>query len=159
MINKIIERSIEELQKNGLRFSLDDVAKSLKISKKTIYKYFAAKEELAIAIYKTFYENALQKIAAADKLKLKEYSVLILKVYYQSHCLNRGEIFNKYALNTGIRSLAQKNHLSLRKFVEDLIPESEKKAAMVIIDGALEKLCDVSGEELNVIKRLAEMIC
>ncbi|HIT17242.1 MAG TPA: TetR/AcrR family transcriptional regulator, partial [Candidatus Caccosoma faecigallinarum] len=52
---KIIQQSIKSLQAEGLRFSIDLLAKELKISKKTIYKYFKNKEALAMAIYEKFY--------------------------------------------------------------------------------------------------------
>lgn len=51
MKNKIIEESITSLQQEGLRFSVDTLAERLKVSKKTIYKYFPTKEVLAYAIY------------------------------------------------------------------------------------------------------------
>lgn len=40
MKNKIIEQSIENLKKDGLKFSVDSLAAQLVISKKTVYKYF-----------------------------------------------------------------------------------------------------------------------
>lgn len=46
---KIVCLSIENLQKEGLRFSIDTIARTLKISEKTVYRYFADKEALARA--------------------------------------------------------------------------------------------------------------
>lgn len=51
MKNTIIDASIELFQSVGLKFSIDMLAKKLKISKKTIYKYFIDKGSLAIALY------------------------------------------------------------------------------------------------------------
>lgn len=46
MRTKIIKAAIAAFEKQGISFLLSDVAKSLKISKKTIYQYFSSKDEL-----------------------------------------------------------------------------------------------------------------
>lgn len=43
---EIMEEAIEQFNKKGLKFTMDDVAGGLSISKKTLYKVFADKEEL-----------------------------------------------------------------------------------------------------------------
>lgn len=58
MKNKIIEQSIENLKKDGLKFSVDRLAAQLGISKKTVYKYFPDKESLALAIFEKYYADA-----------------------------------------------------------------------------------------------------
>lgn len=50
MKEKIIETAIEEFTKNGLKFTMNDVAKSLGISKKTIYTVFDSKQALMMGI-------------------------------------------------------------------------------------------------------------
>ena len=40
MREKIIDTAIEEFTRNGLKFTMNDVAKALGISKKTIYTVF-----------------------------------------------------------------------------------------------------------------------
>ena len=40
MKEKIIKESIVSLRTEGLKFSVDTLAERLKISKKTVYKYF-----------------------------------------------------------------------------------------------------------------------
>lgn len=159
MKNAIIECSICELQQNGLRFSIDEVARSLKISKKTIYKFFPTKEQLAIEIYKTYYENALRKIETISKTKSENFVAQMLEIYYLSHCMVRNEIFNKYALNANIRALAQTNHNYIRTFIENLLTQADKSALMIIIDGALQKLYENKAEEEKVIARLVTFIC
>lgn len=159
MKNAIIERSILELQRNGLKFSIDEVARSLNISKKTIYKFFSAKEQLAIEIYKTFYENALRELETLSKTRSKDAAAQILEIYYRSHCMIRDDIFNKYALNASIRAPAQTNHARIRTFVERLLTQSDQSALMVIIDGALQKLYESNNEKEEVIARLVTFIC
>ena len=56
MKNKIIEQSIENLKKDGLKFSVDSLAAQLGISKKTVYKYFPIKNRLR----SPFLKNTMQ---------------------------------------------------------------------------------------------------
>lgn len=160
MKDKIIQCSISELQKEGLRFSLDKVAVSLKISKKTIYKYFPKKEDLAVAVYKTFYDDALDRIARMKRTLFgKNLAVQLFTVYFHSYCMARGEIFNKYALNGSISALAQENHAKIRACIEEVLPQAEKEAFMIIVEGSLQKLCEAGEHEQEVIERLAELLC
>ena len=43
MKEKILEAAIEEFEKKGLKFTMDDIAKNLAISKKTLYAVFQNK--------------------------------------------------------------------------------------------------------------------
>lgn len=160
MKEKIIKCSVSELQKEGLRFSVDEVAKSLKISKKTIYKYFPTKEELAVAIYNSFYKDAINSVGLIAGGHTKQSAAeSILTVYFRSHCMVREEIFNKYSLNESIRLPARHNHEKIRERVEALIGDSDKRAVMIIIDGAMQKLCESKDCAEKVIKKLAGLIC
>lgn len=46
----ILEGTIQVFNEKGLKFTMDDIAELLKISKKTIYKVFRDKEELFLAM-------------------------------------------------------------------------------------------------------------
>lgn len=61
MREKIIEASIEALKKEGLKFSVDTLADGLKISKKTLYKFFPDKQALALALYEKYYTDTLAR--------------------------------------------------------------------------------------------------
>lgn len=159
MRDSIIKYSIEVLLRDGLRFSIDDVAKALKISKKTIYKIFPTKEQLAIEIYKAYYEDALREIETISKIQSEANVAQMLDIYYRSHCMVREEIFNKYAINASIRDLAQTKHNNIRKFIENLSAPADKSAIMVIIDGALQKLYENKDEEEKVIAKLVKFLC
>lgn len=160
MRKAIIERSILELQQNGLRFSIDDVAKSLKISKKTIYKYFATKEDLAVAIFETFYEEALGQIESIERTQTGERrAAQMLGVYFRSHCMVRNDIFNKYSLNGSICGLARENHSRIKARIEKYLPPNERAALMIVIDGSLQKLVDRKEYTETVINRLVPYLC
>ena len=47
--NKILEQTLQIFNQKGLKFTMDDIAKEMGISKKTIYTVFHDKEELFLA--------------------------------------------------------------------------------------------------------------
>ena len=47
---KIIHAAMVQFQEKGLKFTMNDVAQSMHIAKKTIYQFFASKDELLIAM-------------------------------------------------------------------------------------------------------------
>ena len=84
MRDKIIKESIESLQQEGLKFSVDTLAEKLKVSKKTIYKYFPNKEALALAMYEQYYLEATRQ---ADLMIHEGKDTLyreLLHLYYDS---------------------------------------------------------------------------
>lgn len=77
MKEKIIECAIFLADKNGVKFTLDDIAVTMRISKKTIYKYFAGKEELLCAMINYIFDDIhkqhdeILKLEISDVQKLK----------------------------------------------------------------------------------------
>lgn len=84
--NKIIELSEEKFFREGFyKTTMDEVASDLKMSKKTIYKFFPSKDDLVMAIAKHFMEgvkgrvlpelnsdkNAIEKLAELNKILAK----------------------------------------------------------------------------------------
>lgn len=66
---RILERSHELFNKYGIRsVSMDDIAAGLGMSKKTLYQYFADKEELVDACFGTVMEEHRCR-CLADKQK------------------------------------------------------------------------------------------
>lgn len=103
--NDIIAKSIILLRSEGLKFSVDSLANALKISKKTVYKYFANKEELAMAIFTSaFYTYNLQfndiDINHLNKSNIKR----LLKIIDDSLFYTQDWIYNRYSLNTSIKN-------------------------------------------------------
>ncbi|MGN1052187.1 MAG: TetR/AcrR family transcriptional regulator [Candidatus Scatosoma sp.] len=139
MREKIIDVSIGCIQKDGLRFSVDEIAQKLKISKKTVYKYFTAKEELAVAIYGKYYTEAEEKLTALLNGDAEDKAEKILLLYYQSYRMAKKQIFNKFALNGAIRERATAGHATVRRGLEALIPVERREIVTAIIDGAFEK--------------------
>ena len=50
MREKIIDATVEEFKQNGLKFTMNDLAKRLGISKKTIYTVFESKQAVLVAV-------------------------------------------------------------------------------------------------------------
>lgn len=48
--NRIMMATIEEINENGIKFTMADLAKRLAVSKSTLYTYFTSKEEMVGAI-------------------------------------------------------------------------------------------------------------
>lgn len=85
--NKIIELTEEKFFRDGFyKTTMDEVASELKMSKKTIYKYFPSKDDLVTAIARHFMEGVKSKVLPAlssDKNaieKLAELNHVLAKV-------------------------------------------------------------------------------
>lgn len=138
MKEKILDESISGLMKEGLRFSIDTVAKKLRISKKTVYKYFSSKEDLARAVYDKYYYDMdikINELKSNDCYSFDKFIVL----YYQSFCMTRPELFNKFSLNKSIRDLAIRKHgIIMEKF--SIVIRDNKENVLFIINSVFEKL-------------------
>jgi AcrR family transcriptional regulator len=85
--NKIIEMTEEKFFRDGFyKTTMDEVASEIKMSKKTIYKFFPSKEDLVTAIAKHFMEGVKSKVVPAlnsDKNaieKLAELNSILAKI-------------------------------------------------------------------------------
>ena len=85
--NKIVELTEEKFFRDGFyKTTMDEVASELKMSKKTIYKFFPSKEDLVMAIAKHFMEGVKSKVVPAlnsDKNaieKLAELNKILAKI-------------------------------------------------------------------------------
>jgi len=58
--NRIMMAAIEEISNTGIRFTMEELAGRLVISKKTLYVHFASKEELIGAIIDSFIDRTRQ---------------------------------------------------------------------------------------------------
>jgi len=65
----ILTTTLELFNDKGLDFTMDDIAQSMHIAKKTIYRFFSSKEDLLIALLDYGFENIQkekQKILSSD---------------------------------------------------------------------------------------------
>ena len=69
---KILKGIIQVFNKKGLKFTMDDVADELNMSKKTIYKEFTSKEEMFLAMADYVFDNI--KVREEEILNSSDYS-------------------------------------------------------------------------------------
>ena len=103
MREKIIDTAIEEFTRNGLKFTMNDVAKTLGISKKTIYTVFESKQDVLMAIadrYARDFTDMRQEIEADTELdtleKLERLFCAIPTKYYNIGLSRIFELAQKY---------------------------------------------------------------
>lgn len=80
---RIIEGAIQVFNIRGVKFTMDDVAKNIHVSKKTIYTVFNEKDELFIAMVNYLFDSikeSEQAIIEDDSLSLKDKICRILGV-------------------------------------------------------------------------------
>lgn len=162
MREKIIDASIQRLKREGLKFSVDALSDELKISKKTVYKYFPDKETLAMAIYKKYYSDTTERAEQILKEGGENVFSELLRLYFDSKMMIRGEIFNKYKLNEVIYRYAAKQNDLLWNLVSRVfpscLPEKEKTAIRTIVDGSFERLCTADAESEIVLQKLVKLL-
>lgn len=159
MREKIIEASIEALKKEGLKFSVDTLADGLKISKKTVYKFFPDKQALALALYEKYYTDTLGKVKALVRRDAVCKEALLL-LYFDAKMMTRKEIFNKYALHEAVYAFTARQNDVLWSAVSASWDGSaeDKQTLRLIVDGTFEKLCTQDVSPNDVIKRLVDWI-
>lgn len=160
MKDRIIEASIEALRNEGLKFSVDTLSGRLKISKKTVYKFFPDKETLALALYERYYITAMGKakdlICAPVQIKYRE----LLRLYFDSKKMIRQDIFNKYKLNDTVYAFAADRNDDMWSLLSASFPEGvDTPTLRTIVDGTFEKLCRDGADPDNVIEKLVNLLC
>lgn len=162
MKDKIVRASIEGLRSEGLKFSVDLLANKLKISKKTIYKYFPDKETLSIALYETYYSDAAKQAGELISKNTEESYKKLLYIYFDSKRMTRNDIFNKYKLNQTIYAYTKEKSDFLWEIIaasfSGELSEMDKKVLRIIVDGSFEKLCEDCSEVEGVIERLVKLL-
>lgn len=81
MKDEIIKCATKLFENDGIKFTLDDIAKDLKISKKSIYKFFSSKEELMEESVKYVFSDISrqhEEILATDLPLLEKFRAILL---------------------------------------------------------------------------------
>lgn len=143
MKERIINKSIEFIHQEGLKFSVDDLATSLNISKKTIYKYFHSKEDLASAVYKKVFERNKEKIQSIHMVNQNDL-IEILNTYNECLKFINPNLFNRFSLNDSIKKYGLFILNSVWKEVYQKIKHKwlvdDEKTLEIIINHSLEKI-------------------
>lgn len=161
MRDKIIDTAIEGLRTEGLKFSVDIIASKLKISKKTIYKFFPDKENLAYAIYEKYYSRISESVDEIEKSG-NNINFRLLMVYRDACFMIRSEIFNKYKLNDCVYSYVIKLQNELWSRIISLIAPSASQTDQAIfraiIDGAFENAEKYSAPSELIVEKLVKIL-
>ena len=161
MRNKILDTAIESLRTEGLKFSVDTIASQLKISKKTIYKFFPDKENFAYAIYEKYYSRISESVGEIEKSGAN-IKFRLLMAYWDASFMIRSEIFNKYKLNNCIYSYVMKLQNELWSRIISLIAPSasqtDKAIFRTIIEGAFENAEKYSFSAELIVEKLVKIL-
>lgn len=57
---KILAEALREIDRHGSEFHMDDLARKLRISKRTLYEYFSSKQEIVEEAISSFLERVYQ---------------------------------------------------------------------------------------------------
>lgn len=91
---KILNAAIDEFQAKGLKFTMDDVARSINISKKTLYQVFRDKEDMFLALADYCFadikrsEKQILEDPEPDIVEKIKKIMVVLPVRYQNIGLN-----------------------------------------------------------------------
>ncbi|MCC8435560.1 TetR/AcrR family transcriptional regulator [Brevibacillus sp. M2.1A] len=102
MKNRIMKGFIEEIRDKGMKFSMDDLAKRLGISKRTLYEHFSSKVEILETIIQQSFEEGdekTQQILADDSLSLIDKIkgvMMVLPTHYEFYDLRILEQMKRY---------------------------------------------------------------
>lgn len=94
MKERILEAAIEEFEEKGLKFTMDDIAKRLGMSKKTLYTVFDSKETMLLALADYCFadikksEREILNDDSLDVVEKIERIIIVLPERYQNIGLN-----------------------------------------------------------------------
>ena len=118
MTERIIEAAIDEVNKKGLKFTMDDLAKRLGVSKRTIYENFSSKEQLL----STIIDLVLNKITERDNEIFNNQGLSSIEKLRKMALVIENEI--RYISTSAIYE-AERYYPKQWKKVEDLIKRRE----------------------------------
>lgn len=155
MKNKILESAIRQIKKYGIRrFTMDDIAQDLRISKKTLYQHFSSKNQLlggvlseAIELEKKTTDEA---VARGESWFDKLDAVLLVHSYSNIPYRLIDEI-NRYfpEESNGVNMIGEYKSMVLRQLLEEGIREGRVRADvnLEIIILALKKVFHTPTDE------------
>lgn len=169
--NDITEKSFEQFMRYGVKsVSMDDISKSLGMSKKTLYQHYANKESLVMGVIEqqqkrdaeVFADIQSNSVNAIDEMvQIAEYFLTILRdlgpsfiydmrKYYPSHWKNVKNFLNvflKEEIKTNIeRGIAEKYYR--QNLDPDLVSTLYVASSWAIADDVIVSFKDFNPQEL-----------
>ena len=158
----ILTTTLELFNDKGLDFTMDDIAQSMHIAKKTIYRFFSSKEDLLIALLDYGFENIQkekQKILTSDDSiakRLEQVMMAMPKQYAKIDCRVLSNITMYLSvipiiklINEGIRKkeIRKINTFILRKIItatfEQLLSTDELQERNLTYAKALKEMMNI----------------
>ena len=105
MKEEILRVTAAFLHEGREKFTVDDIAAALKISKKTIYKYFDGKEQLAEEVFARIISGAraAQKEVLSGAEEPVSKQVAFLVSFMEIYRLDSDSLFRRYGLSRRLR--------------------------------------------------------
>lgn len=97
--DKIYKEAIRLIKNKDLRFTFDDLANNLHMAKKTIYKFFKSKNELAEWLYSTSISDFNKELLAQKTIISEENSYELFLCYSILLTICDKKIYEIYSLN------------------------------------------------------------
>ncbi|URJ43877.1 TetR/AcrR family transcriptional regulator [Paenibacillus polymyxa] len=130
MQERILEAFVEEVHENGLKFTMDDLAKRLAISKRTLYENFSSKTLILETLIERTNDDMIRKteqiienneLSLLDKIK---QSIRVMPLYYKFYDLRILDQMKKYYPEQWKRVHADLNDWSpIRTLIQEGIRE------------------------------------
>ncbi|HEX3077727.1 MAG TPA: TetR/AcrR family transcriptional regulator [Lachnospiraceae bacterium] len=141
MKQQIIDACIDLFNEKGCRFTLDDIVNRLRVSRKTIYKYFLSKEDIFKAIIDEAYDDIHYKqnlIFDDSTLGIKEklYAVCTVETKYDSK-MNLKQVYESEQLLPEIYSYFMKKYEAGWEIIEELLKQGIKDGLFADVNVAL----------------------
>lgn len=162
MKQQIIDQCVALFNEKGCRFTLDDIVQRLRVSRKTIYKYFLRKEDIFKAIIDEAYDeiHIKQNLIFNDNAlstKEKMYALCTVETKYDSQ-MQLKRIYESEQMLPEIYGYFMKKYEVGWEIVEDLLIQGmqegvfkEVNVALVIqlLINGMKMLCQGNFQEEN----------
>lgn len=130
MRNEIITNSIKLFNSSGCKFSMQELANELQISKKTLYKFFSSKEEILTYIINESFDEVHQKQHEIYKSNLsieKKLREILTTSFNRQDSINmeKTKEINKYYPD--LYKIIEKRYREEWTLVENLLVEGKDK--------------------------------
>ena len=152
MREKVIDTAIQEFTKSGLKFKMNDVAKSMGISKRTLYTIFDSKEAVLEGITDRYFGDFLvmQKMVAEDKrmdvvTKIETILCALPERYHNLGLSNLYELQDKYPkIYKRLMGYVEKGWKMVEQYLEQGMKEKKIRqvsipVVMTMIEGTVKQ--------------------
>lgn len=118
--------ALRRIKESGVRFTVDDLCKDLKMSKKTFYVFFPTKGDFGMWIYKRAFELFTESYNQHPSFPSTEAKKLIRR-YVDLLLITDPKVLNRYSLVERVKTFEETNMKEKRKDFKDYILSTSLK--------------------------------